>query len=82
MAFKMNGWSAFNSNEEQQGSTKRTNKFKQGVKKVVKAVKDQFTPMEPSKNHMYSNRTTKSGADAANPDEGASNKPLKKKKYK
>ena len=51
--------------EEQQGSVKRTNKFKQGIKKIVKKVKDQFTSMEPSKDYMYSNRVTKEGEDMA-----------------
>ena len=51
--------------EEQQGSVKKTSKFKQGVKKIVKKVKDQFTSMEPSKDFMYSNRVTKEGEDMA-----------------
>ena len=51
--------------EEQQGSVKKTSKFKQGVKNIVKKVKDQFTSMEPSKDFMYSNRVTKEGEDMA-----------------
>ena len=51
--------------EEQQGSAKKTSKFKQRVKNIVKKVKDQFTSMEPSKDFMYSNRVTKEGEDMA-----------------
>tara|TARA_Y100000004_G_C8944080_1_gene425449 strand:- start:1926 stop:2174 length:249 start_codon:yes stop_codon:yes gene_type:complete len=82
MAFKMNGWSAFNKPEEQQGGTEGTSKIKQGINNIVGKIKNQFTPMTPSEDHMYSNRTTESGTDPANPNKKASNKPLKKKKYK
>lgn len=74
MAFKMNGWSAFNKPEEQQATNPGTSKLKQGINKIINTVKDQFTSREPSKDHMYSNRVDTEGKDVK--------KPLKKKKYK